>query len=105
MKYRKLRIAASLFFGLLTVAILVLWVRSYWYWDSLQTISGYRIFGLLSDSGYVSPSIAVAVSEDELMQMSFGQFHKSWKIPEGRQGPFDGFDVKSNVVYSALIFP
>jgi len=33
---RKLRIAVSVFFGLLTLALCVLWVRSYWRWDSLD---------------------------------------------------------------------
>jgi len=33
---RKLRIAASVFFGLATVALCVLWIRSYWYWDSIR---------------------------------------------------------------------
>ncbi len=33
MKIRKLRIAVSVFFGLLAVALCVLWVRSYWWID------------------------------------------------------------------------
>ena len=33
MKYRKLRIAWSVGWGLLTVLLCVLWVRSYWWWD------------------------------------------------------------------------
>lgn len=32
---RKLRIAVSVFFGVLTVALCVLWARSYWRWDRL----------------------------------------------------------------------
>src|SRR6476646_1576226 len=31
MKYRKLRIAWSVFWGLAAVLLIVLWVRSYWY--------------------------------------------------------------------------
>jgi hypothetical protein len=34
MRYRKLRIAWSLGCGLLAVLLCVLWVRSYWRWDS-----------------------------------------------------------------------
>jgi hypothetical protein len=30
---RRLRIAASVFFGVLTIAVIALWVRSYWYLD------------------------------------------------------------------------
>lgn len=33
---RTLRITASIFFGLLTAALIVLWIRSYWRADSLQ---------------------------------------------------------------------
>jgi hypothetical protein len=33
---RKLRIAVSVFFGLLTVALCVLWVRSYWRMDAIS---------------------------------------------------------------------
>jgi hypothetical protein len=33
MRFRKLRIAWSVFWGLACVLLVVLWVRSYWYWD------------------------------------------------------------------------
>lgn len=33
-RFRRLRIAISAFFGLLTVAVCVFWVRSYWWMDS-----------------------------------------------------------------------
>ena len=32
---RRLRIAVSVFFVVLTVCMCVMWVRSYWYWDQL----------------------------------------------------------------------
>lgn len=32
---RKLRIAVSVFFGVLTLTLCILWVRSYWWWDSV----------------------------------------------------------------------
>jgi hypothetical protein len=35
MKFRKLRIAWSVGWGLLAVLLIVLWVRGYWYWDHL----------------------------------------------------------------------
>ena len=34
-RFRRTRIAVSVFFGVLTVALCVLWVRSYWRWDHL----------------------------------------------------------------------
>ncbi len=33
MRYRKLRIVWSVFWGLAAVLLIVLWVRSYWVWD------------------------------------------------------------------------
>ena len=33
---RNLRIAASVFFALLIVALCVMWVRSYWFWDRFE---------------------------------------------------------------------
>jgi hypothetical protein len=37
MRFRKLRIAWSVFWGLVSVLLMVLWVRSYWWSDSIWT--------------------------------------------------------------------
>jgi len=50
---RKLRIAVSVFFGLLTAALCVLWVRSYWQLDSALWGSGF-IFDISSYGGRLS---------------------------------------------------
>jgi hypothetical protein len=48
---RKLRIAVSVFFALVAVALCVLWVRSYWWWDVVvfnrqqNAIDGTSAFG------------------------------------------------------------
>src|SRR4051812_42704575 len=34
MRFRKLRIAWSVFWGVACLVLILLWVRSYWYWDS-----------------------------------------------------------------------
>jgi hypothetical protein len=39
MRYRKLRIASSMFWGLICVLLIVLWVRSYWWSDVVQVIT------------------------------------------------------------------
>jgi len=36
MRFRKLRIAFSVFWGLACVLLIVLWVRSYWFWDNFD---------------------------------------------------------------------
>src|SRR6476620_9350131 len=47
MKFRKLRIAWSVFWGLACVLLIVLWVRSYWWVDMVSktttTSSGWRV--------------------------------------------------------------
>src|SRR5262245_37132843 len=35
MQFKRARIATSVFFGVLAVALCVLWVRSYWRWDEI----------------------------------------------------------------------
>jgi hypothetical protein len=39
MSFRKLRIAWSMFWGLICVLLIVLWVRSYWWSDVVQVIA------------------------------------------------------------------
>jgi hypothetical protein len=42
MRFRKLRIAWSVFWGLACVLLIVLWVRSYWILNSLDFSGGHR---------------------------------------------------------------
>ena len=39
MRFRKLRIAWSVVWGLACVLLIALWVRSYWYWDDVTIAS------------------------------------------------------------------
>jgi hypothetical protein len=43
MKFRKLRIAWSVCWGLIAVLLTALWVRSYWQVNTLNTLHGYEI--------------------------------------------------------------
>ncbi len=44
LRFRRMRIALSVFFGLMAVAICVLWGRSYWKWDALKvTLPNHRV--------------------------------------------------------------
>jgi hypothetical protein len=55
MRYRKLRIAWSVVWGLACVLLIVLWVRSYWWCDIVSHRPSITIaFRLLSDEGQVS---------------------------------------------------
>lgn len=81
---RKLRIAVSAFFGALTLALCVLWVRSYWLCDDFSLgISGgpgYKVISLRGEIGasrYQSREGAVSVgwrhatvAPDKLPQLS-----------------------------------
>ena len=51
MRFRKLRIAWSVFGGIAAVLLVVLWVRSYWKWDAVCIASRVTAFG--SNSGTV----------------------------------------------------
>lgn len=50
--HRNLRISVSVFFGLLTVALCVLWVRSYWRTDGISRVGAW-IGTVQSSYGYV----------------------------------------------------
>ena len=50
---RKLRIAASVIFGVLTLALCVLWVRSYWMCDLVGDHTGY-VNVVKSNNGYLT---------------------------------------------------
>jgi len=50
MRYRKLRIAWSVMFGIACVLLIALWVRSYWLYDWLYLVEGQ---GLMSMRGNV----------------------------------------------------
>src|SRR5690348_8525325 len=51
MRFRKLRIAWSVVWGLAAVLLIVFWVRSYWHVDVLQKPSASRLFIISSSKG------------------------------------------------------
>ena len=54
MKYRKLRIAWSVAWGMVAVLLCVMWVRSYWVTDSAEyLVPNWRDFAIGSARGYV----------------------------------------------------
>jgi hypothetical protein len=98
-----LRVAVSTFFGLLTVALCVLWVRSYWYWDSVR--AGYPpcLYAMDSANGEFAvggfaptdPDLKVVpswkyVCGDSERSMSFVRIDRATTL--GRVGFAFGFD-------------
>jgi hypothetical protein len=51
MRFRKLRIAWSVLWGLITVLLLMLWVRSYWWFDVWRIDPIYKAYSIGGQSG------------------------------------------------------
>jgi hypothetical protein len=68
MRYRKLRIAWSVAWGVVAVLLCVLWVRSYWICDEVAKVDGMGYFPTLgSNSGtvyYARSKISIFLSPD-----------------------------------------
>jgi hypothetical protein len=54
LRFRRTRIAVSVFSVVLTVALVVLWVRSYWRFDEIVWTSETRTFAISSSQGKLS---------------------------------------------------
>jgi hypothetical protein len=54
MRFRKLRIALSVFFAVMALGLCALWARSYWYYDMLSRTGSNDIYTQLSSNwGYI----------------------------------------------------
>jgi hypothetical protein len=71
---RKLRIAVSVFFGLLTVALCVLWVRSFWRMDLFSRFDTYATT-IYSNDGVVGLTHQYSQPVDYVRPMA-----KSWRV-------------------------
>jgi hypothetical protein len=54
LRFRRTRIAVSVFFGVLTVLLCLLWVRSYWRFDEIVWTSETRTFAVSASQGKLS---------------------------------------------------
>jgi hypothetical protein len=52
MRYRKLRIAWSVVCGIACLLLIVLWVRSYWWYDMVQIKTSWRLLQIHSSCGH-----------------------------------------------------
>jgi hypothetical protein len=93
MRFRKLRIAWSVFWGLAFVLLILLWVRSYTIVDVLEQRTTLQIFRLESQTGRLSfwqirPPAGYSPEIDQLLfnQMAIGRFH-SYR-PVDSHGPY-----------------
>ena len=82
---RKLRIAVSALFGVLTLLLVVLWVRSHFYVHSVQTASHPRYI-LSSGNGYLILARTKSAIEPELIHYVFAE-------TSGGYPPFSGSTI------------
>src|SRR6476659_10578089 len=83
MRYRKLRIAWSAFWGLACVLLIALWVRSYWWCDLWQT--------------YIPPKAILLLSSEE------GQAVAHLEISESAPGDYGlGLSSYNEPAYNAV---
>jgi hypothetical protein len=86
MRFRKLRIAWSVVCGILCLLLILLWVRSYRWTDSINYINSSKAStGLLADSGVV-----VFVYTDTIQFKSNGSCWNYFRYEPG--GQYDAFD-------------
>src|SRR5262245_26868849 len=64
MKYRKLRIAWSITWGVMATLLCVLWVRSYWWDEAIQIAPAKYVCILESDSGRLSVDLHRQIETD-----------------------------------------
>ena len=65
MRFRKLRIAWSVLCGIACVLLIVLWVRSYWWWDTVQ---GPLLDGVQFSAGSHHGRLAIGTDAFEIAQ-------------------------------------
>jgi hypothetical protein len=53
MRFKKTRIVFSVFFGIVCLMLVVLWVRSYWWWDFAQYGGLSETRGVTSQNGFL----------------------------------------------------
>src|SRR5262245_12959310 len=105
MRFRKLRIAWSAFWGLACVLLIVLWVRSYWYVDGafFKVRNGVFVF-VASAPG----AIVVNIYPEEFVPP--GTFHqptKQWLLAQGgrtRLSYLSAFQMDKHVVLAPYWF-
>src|SRR5438105_1666000 len=87
MRFRKLRIAWSVFWGLAAVLLIALWVRSYWILNSLDVSGGHR---------FTSSGGCLFIDE---------QFNVSGTSPKGSQHKLLSHSVLHVVVSGGMVKP
>jgi|SRR4051794_1936312 hypothetical protein len=82
MRFRKLRIAWSVFWGLACVVLIALWVRSYWRCDVLsRDFKGFDSIEFMSDSG----ALIVAWLHTDVASAESGEWEYGDNAPSRQQ--------------------
>lgn len=100
----KLRIAATVFFGLLAMALCVLWGRSYWYQDGYRSFDRPKLSGLFSESGMLYFS-RVVLDETMLTEFTWTSGYTSKRLPDDWDAKWAAFDVRRNPNYFSITIP
>jgi hypothetical protein len=84
---RKLRIAVSVFFAVLTVALCVLWVRSYWQSDTVgMQCEAKVLYDVTSSQGFIHLTRLCNTTPDEpdwpyYVHVEFAELPDGWREP------------------------
>jgi hypothetical protein len=105
MRYRKLRIAWAVGWGLACVLLIVLWVRSYWWTDYVNTsfirnqgIFGQLVLGMISvgTTAYPEPKMSTTELYTEQMKPVVARYYRLY--------PY-GFGARRTAKIAFVIFP
>src|SRR3954453_20092145 len=110
MRFRKLRIAWSVFWGLACVLLVALWVRSYWWGDVLQLRpSALESFGIGSAHGVIGAD--GNVNPLRFLRCSHWRLWSYPMYPEMKpplfhyeRGPLSGFEIDVPHWFLAILF-
>src|SRR5262245_32774785 len=108
MKYRKLRIAWSVVWGVVAVLLCVLWVRSYWLSDNLvEVVPSFESQFIVSERGTVLVSYRWVTVPSDALSEGWYYWSRPAQIIEQISGgvAFCGFQWRSEAGRFTVILP
>jgi hypothetical protein len=106
MKYRKLRIAWSVAWGVVAVLLVVLWVRSYWIQDSIGTSDG---TGYRTDFASYAGTVALSRLREVTVGNPWPPKAHGWRYynfkvdAENAYSPWLHLDIRSSDLWNVVI--
>src|SRR5262245_31344059 len=105
MKFRKLRIAWTVGWGIACLLLVALWVRSYWRFDTTGTLVNQTQYSFTSLKGCVILLWADASSKVQLDRNFFSMPASKAEIGQGIRSPYLAFQYKRYPTHAAVIVP